>query len=78
MIKYITLMQSNRDELVTEKGFTERCLIVATGTYYGLTQEVVSNTRERFQSGELTYEEAMWFLELMYSDNKNNYFGDEQ
>lgn len=42
---------------------------------YGLTQEVIKNTRNRFKNGELTYEEAMWFLGLMYSDNKNNYFG---
>lgn len=42
---------------------------------YGLTQKLIKRTRERFNSGELTYEEAMWFLGLMYSDNKNNYFG---
>lgn len=45
---------------------------------YGLTQEFIKRTRERFKSGELTYEGAMWFLGLMYSDNENNYFGDEQ
>lgn len=33
---------------------------------YGLTQEVIKNTRERFKSGELTYEEAMWFLKFEY------------
>lgn len=38
---------------------------------YGLTQEVISNTRERFKSGELTYEEAMWFLKFDYQNNKD-------
>lgn len=42
---------------------------------YGLTQKLIKHTRERFKSGELTYEETMWFLGLMYSDSKNNYFG---
>lgn len=43
---------------------------------YGLTQAFIKRTRERFKSGELTYEEAMWFLGLIYSDNKNYYLGD--
>lgn len=37
---------------------------------YGLTQEVITNTRERFNNCELTYEEAMWFLKFEYEDNK--------
>lgn len=43
---------------------------------YGLTQKLIIRTRDRFQSGELTYEEAMWYLGLMYSDNKNYHLGD--
>ena len=43
---------------------------------YGLTQKLIKRTRERFQMGELTYEEAMWFLGLMYSDNLNYHLGD--
>lgn len=64
----MTIMQSNRDELVTEKGFAERCLVVATGTYYGLTQKFIKRTRNRFKSGELTYEEAMWYLKFEYEE----------
>lgn len=36
---------------------------------------VVSNTRERFQKGELTYEEAMWFLQFEYEEIK--YYANE-
>lgn len=45
---------------------------------YGLTQKLIKRTRERFKSGELTYEEAMWFLGLMYSDNLMSYIQDDQ
>lgn len=37
---------------------------------YGLTQDFIKRTRERFKSGELTYEEAMWYLEFEYEENK--------
>lgn len=69
----MTLMQSNVDEQMTGKGFAERCLIVATGKHYGLTQEFIRCTRERFKSGELTYEEAMWYLDYTYNDNLMSY-----
>lgn len=35
---------------------------------YGLTQKLIKRTRERFQSGELTHEEAMWFLKFEYEE----------
>lgn len=35
---------------------------------YGLTQEVIKNIRNRFKDGELTYEEAMWFLKFEYEE----------
>lgn len=45
---------------------------------YGLTQEVIKNTRDRFKSGELTYEEAMWFLDYTYNDNLMYYIQDDR
>lgn len=45
---------------------------------YGLTQKLIKRTRERFQSGELTHEEAMWFLDYTYNDNLMSYIQDDQ
>lgn len=42
---------------------------------YGLTQEFIRRTRELFQSGELTYEEAMWYLQFEYEEIK--YYANE-
>lgn len=42
---------------------------------YGLTQKLIKRTRERFHSGELTYEEAMWYLDYTYNDNLMSYIG---
>lgn len=41
---------------------------------YGLTKKQVKEARKLFNDGDITFEEAMWWLGLMYSDNKNNYF----
>lgn len=72
------LMQSSRDEWVTEKGFAERCLVVATGKYYGLTQDFIKCTRERFKSGEISYHSAMLMLKEAHSRNIISYIGDEK
>lgn len=45
---------------------------------YGLTQKLIKRTRDRFQSGELTYEEAMWYLDYTYNDNLMSYIQDDQ
>ena len=65
----MTLIQSNVDESLTGESFAKRCIIVPTGKYYGLTQKLIKHTRERFQSGALTYKEAMWYLDYTYNDN---------
>lgn len=69
----MTLMQSKREGLVTDKGFTGRCLVVKTGKYYGLTQKQVNEARKRFNDGEITFEEAMLWLSFKYSDTINCY-----
>lgn len=68
-MKMMTLMQSKREELVTDNGFTNRCLVVQTGKYYGLTQKQVNEARKRFNDGEITFEEAMWRLGCQYNDS---------
>lgn len=40
---------------------------------YGLTQEFIKHARDRFKSGELTYEEVMWYLDYTYNDNLMSY-----
>lgn len=44
---------------------------------YGLTQKFIKCTRERFQSGELTHEEAMWHLDYTYNDNLMSHIQDD-
>lgn len=43
---------------------------------YGLTQKVIEEVRQRFKDGELTFEEAMWYLSYEYEDNEYSYFND--
>lgn len=73
----MTLMQSKREELVTDKGFTARCLVVATGKYYGLTQKQINEARKRFNDGEITFEEAMWWLDYQFGDALMSYIEDD-
>ena len=40
---------------------------------YGLTQKQINESRKRFNDGEITFEEAMWWLSLKYSDSLMSY-----
>lgn len=44
---------------------------------YGLTQEFIKRTRERFKSGEISYYSAMLMFKEAYSRNKVSYIQDD-
>lgn len=43
---------------------------------YGLTQKQVREARKRFNDSEITFEEAMWWLDYQYNDNLMSYVED--
>lgn len=45
---------------------------------YGLTQELIKRTRERFKRGDISYYSAMLMLKEAYSRNIISYIGDEK
>lgn len=45
---------------------------------YGLTQEFIKRTRERFKCGDISYYSAMLMLKEVYSRNIISYLQDDQ